>query len=158
MSVNETTTRAAKALAAAQESMRQEARERLCQMSIGFHPLVSNVLSLDGHTIWSPTLDIAVRLVESVASSAEIKNGQLNWTRGIQLCTNRERHEAALAAQQLTDTLHATGGRFALAYHLPGESEVEFHYAHQTRTSAIYDLCGSLARELQFLYWNCQQG
>lgn len=149
MSNSENLSRAQRAFAAAREIAREKARSIVWNLDRVRHSGLSYILMYESCPEWSPTLDIAVRLLETAACGAAIDNGQLNWTRGLSDLTTEQIQAGRCAAQQCAETLRMTGDRFVFAYHIPGETSVQFHFGGQSWSSAIAELADAIACDVQ---------
>lgn len=150
MSNNENLSRAQKALAAVREIARENARSEVGSIICFLHPCFSYILLYEHCCSWSPTLDIAVRLLESAAHELAIDNGQVNWQWGLSDLTNEELQAGRCSVEECAEALRVTSDPFAFAYHIPGETSVRFHYGGQSRSSAIGELASGIFDEIAF--------
>jgi hypothetical protein len=111
-------------------------------------PALAYVVDFDSSCDYSPTLDIAVRLLASACQCFPVHDGRTIWS----LLPGRPtQDEIAAAAQIVRDciaALRASGEPFALLTHVHGQTEVQFHFGGQTWEQAMESLKHTLSEEV----------
>lgn len=112
-------------------------------------PALAYVVDYDSSCNYSPTLDVAVRLLASACQCLPVHDGRMIWSLPLGHPTADEVVAAAQIVRDCVAALRAGGEPFALLSHVHGQTEVQIHFGGgQTWEQAIEGLKHTLSEEV----------
>lgn len=112
-------------------------------------PFVTFALDYDDEFRVSSPLGVVVDMLDALLCKRQIENGFMDLTLAKYRTTFAESRASLSAAQKCAEALEATHSPFAFAYHVHGQTRVEFQYGGNDPDSAMQDLLRRVADRVQ---------